>query len=128
VLVEDTALVFPALGNLPGPLIKWFFEELGNDGLCRLLNGYSTRRAVAQVIFGLTHDGTTVHFFEGKIAGRVADHPRGSKGFGWDPVFIPRGYEKTWAQMSQTEQRETSMRRIGLEKLGRYLKSSRIKT
>src|SRR5690242_16126421 len=40
VLVEDASLQFLALGKLPGPLIKWFLEELGTAGLCRLLNGY----------------------------------------------------------------------------------------
>src|SRR5688572_11256576 len=39
VLVEDTSLIFHALGRLPGPLIRWFLEELGNPGLCKLLDG-----------------------------------------------------------------------------------------
>src|SRR6478672_6088117 len=45
VLVEDTSLVFSALGKLPGPFIKWFLKELGNDGLCKLLNQYPDRTA-----------------------------------------------------------------------------------
>lgn len=45
VLVEDTSLIFNALGNLPGPLIKWFLEELDNEGLCRLLDNYRDRSA-----------------------------------------------------------------------------------
>jgi len=43
VLVEDTSLIFNALGKLPGPLIKWFLQELDNVGLCKLLNGYEDR-------------------------------------------------------------------------------------
>lgn len=51
VLVEDTSLVFHALGKLPGPLIKWFLEELDNEGLCRLLDGCKDRSVQAKVCF-----------------------------------------------------------------------------
>lgn len=121
VLVEDTSLTFSALGKLPGPLIKWFLEELGNDGLCRLLNAYPNRSAIAQVSFGY-HDGKLVKLFRGKVVGHIALSPRGNEGFGWDPIFIPQGHQKTWGEMSKEEQQETSMRRIALKKLEAYLK------
>src|SRR2546430_10482604 len=49
VLVEDIAFTFTAMGRLPGPLIKWFLEELGNDGLCKLANGLDNRGAKAEI-------------------------------------------------------------------------------
>lgn len=121
VLVEDTSLVFNALGKLPGPLIKWFLNELDNDGLAKLLDGYADRTALAKTCFGL-FDGERLHLFEGQMKGTIADTPRGERGFGWDPIFIPAGATKTWAEMSPDEQKENSMRRIALKKLEKFLR------
>jgi non-canonical purine NTP pyrophosphatase (RdgB/HAM1 family) len=120
VLVEDVSLVFHALGELPGPLIKWFLHSLGNDGMCRLLDGYEDRRATASVEFAYCN-GVEVRLFKGEIRGIVPKYPRGSTNFGWDPIFIPDGYEKTWAEMTGDEKHETSMRKIALEKLAEFL-------
>jgi non-canonical purine NTP pyrophosphatase (RdgB/HAM1 family) len=122
VLVEDTALTFKALGRLPGPLIKWFLTELDNGGLCKILNGYDERGALAECIFGL-YDGETLKMFEGSAPGSIAISPRGERGFGWDPSFIPEGHSKTWGEMDAEEQKETSMRRIALKKLEAHLKA-----
>ena len=120
VLVEDTSLVFHALGKLPGPLIKWFLEQLDNEGLCRLLDGYKDRAALAKVCFCF-YDGDALRIFEGKMKGSIANSPRGERGFGWDSIFIPEGKTKTWGEMDIEEQKETSMRRIALKELEGYL-------
>lgn len=122
ILVEDTSLLFKALGKLPGPLIKWFLTELDNAGLCKLLDSYEDRTALAAVCFGL-YDGKELKIFEGEVPGTIAAVPRGERGFGWDPVFIPEGYTKTWGEMNVEEQKDTSMRRIALQKLEAYLKA-----
>lgn len=122
VLVEDVSLTFTALGRLPGPLIKWFLNELDNDGLCNLLNGYDDRSAIAEVCYGL-YDGKELHIFEGSMTGTIARTPQGEKTFGWDPIFIPQGEIKSWAQMTPEEQKGTSMRRIALLKLEAYIAS-----
>ena len=113
--------MFTALGRLPGPLIKWFLTELDNAGLCRLLDSYPDRSALAEVCFGL-YDGKNLEIFEGDIKGAIAETSRGERGFGWDPIFIPEGQTKTWGEMSPEEQKETSMRRIALRKLEAFLK------
>jgi non-canonical purine NTP pyrophosphatase (RdgB/HAM1 family) len=120
VLVEDVSLVFRGLKKLPGPLIKWFLETLGNRGLCRLLENCRDRSAVAEVNFGFC-DGSGVKIFSGLVRGRVAEAPRGSAGFGWDPIFIPKSHQKTWAEMTAEEKHRTSMRRIALEKIKKFL-------
>ena len=120
VLVEDVALVFTALKQLPGPLIKWFLEALENDGLCRMLDAYQDRGAQASVVFALC-DQTDVHTFSASIEGTIAQTPRGKMGFGWDPIFIPSGHTKTWGEMTNDEKHETSMRKIALEQASRYL-------
>jgi non-canonical purine NTP pyrophosphatase (RdgB/HAM1 family) len=120
VLVEDTALTFKALGSLPGPLVRWFLESLGNDGIVKLLDGYDDRAVVAQVCFALC-DENGIKIFKGSTEGTVSPEPRGEKGFGWDPIFIPKGHEETWGEMDVDQQKETSMRRIALKKLQSYL-------
>lgn len=120
VLVEDTSLRFLSLGKLPGPLIKWFLIELGNDGLCNLLVGYTNRKALAEVIFCL-YEGENYHLFNGSMSGTIATIPRGESGFGWDSIFIPSGYEQTWGEMNKKLQMKTSMRRIALKKMQMYI-------
>lgn len=122
VLVEDTSLTFNALGHLPGPLIKWFLTELDNEGLCQLLRSYDDRTALAEVCFGF-YDGKEIKFFDGQMKGIIAKFPRGDKGFGWDPIFIPEGRDKTWGEMTPEEQKDTSMRRIALKKLELFLQN-----
>jgi inosine triphosphate pyrophosphatase len=125
VLVEDTSLTFKSFGNLPGPLIKWFLISLGNTGLTKVLNSYKDRAATAEVCFGL-YDGEELLFFEGKMEGKISKEPFGESGFGWDPIFIPKGYKKTWGQMSAEEQSKTSIRKIGLKKLEDFLNKNSV--
>lgn len=122
VLVEDTSLRFFALGKLPGPLIKWFLEELETSGLCQLLDGYTDRSALAEVQFGL-YDGKNFQTFANSIEGGISSVPLGANGFGWGPIFIPRGYEKTWGEMTLEEQQATSLRKTALEQLEHYLET-----
>lgn len=118
-LVEDTTVVCTSLGRLPGPFIKYFEEELGQEGICRLLDG-KDRSCVATARFAL-HDGTKVHLFEGSMPGTVADMPRGTRSFGWASIVVPEGKDKTYAEMSDEEQAEVAMRKKALLKLQAHL-------
>jgi XTP/dITP diphosphohydrolase len=120
VLVEDVSLTFHALGKLPGTLVKWFLEELDVDGLCRLLDGYDDRTATVSIIYGLC-DGELIRYFEGRAEGRIAPQPRGDRGFGWNPVFIPDGWQKTYAEMSDEEMGRVSFRAKAIAKLRAHL-------
>lgn len=102
VLVEDQALSFTALGGLPGPFIKYFIEEAGQEACCRMLDDFSDRSAFAQCTFGY-YDGKELTLFTSGLKGTIADAPRGSTGFGWDPIFIPEGYTKTRAELTEAE-------------------------
>lgn len=120
VVVEDASLTFNAMGRLPGTLIKWFLDELGNEGLCRLLDQHKDKSAVAATTFAL-YDGKDLHLFTGETNGSIAHHPRGSHDFGWTPIFIPEGYDITWAEMNDEEQAKTSMRKRAIQKLEAFL-------
>ncbi len=121
VIVEDTTLQFNALGALPGPLIKWFLEELHPEGLCKLLEGKS-RDALAGSAIGY-FDGTTLEIFIREISGEIATEPRGSNGWGWDPVFIEKGADKTNAELTDSEYEAMYKRIKPFDELAQYLKN-----
>lgn len=120
VLIEDSTLVFDAMGRLPGTFIKWFEQELGLEGLCRLADGLPSRAATGQVLYGL-FDGSTLETFPGEMKGHIADHPRGGNGFGWDPIFIPAGHTRTRGELTREEQEQSSMRTAALARLRAFL-------
>lgn len=104
VLVEDTSLSFNALDNLPGPFVKYFVDaENGLENMCRMLDGFDDRSAYGSVIYGY-FDGNDLRFFEGRLNGTIAQHPRGDGGYGWDKIFIPEGYDDlTRAELSSKD-------------------------
>jgi non-canonical purine NTP pyrophosphatase (RdgB/HAM1 family) len=106
VLVEDVSLVYAALGELPGPYIKWFVEIASDEACCRMLDGFNDRSAAIRCTFGY-YDGETMKFFDSELKGKIADSPRGENGFGFDKFFINEGYEITRAEMSQEENEQT---------------------
>jgi non-canonical purine NTP pyrophosphatase (RdgB/HAM1 family) len=120
VLVEDAELVFTAIAPLPGPFIKWF-NEIGAEKVCRILDGFSDRTAYARSLYAL-YDGKTMHMFEGKMAGHIAQHPsNGTMGFGFDKIFINDGYACTRAEMSEADYTVSSYRNAALAKLYEFL-------
>lgn len=117
IMIEDTGLYINALNGLPGALIKWFVERIGVDGLCKIMESFDDKSAVAKTIIA-TYDGSgPPRVFVGEIHGSIASRPRGNQGFGWDAVFIPMQAAKTFAEMSPEEKDAFSMRRIALEKM-----------
>ncbi len=114
-IVEDTSLYFDGLKGLPGPLIKWFMKTVGNDGLYKMAESFGNFNAEAKTIIGYSDTQKNISFYEGSIKGTIVS-PRG-EGFGWDPVFQPEGYDKTFGELSSEKKNSFSMRKIALEKL-----------
>jgi len=108
--VEDIALYLGA-GKEIGALIKYFNNE-------RVARAYLGEPAQAVCLIGLSNG----KIFTGKIDGTVVA-PRGQSGFGWDPIFQPQGFDKTFAQMNPKEKNSLSMRKNALEELKKYLPS-----
>eukprot|EP01098_Paradermamoeba_levis_P003886 TRINITY_DN1715_c0_g1_i3.p1 TRINITY_DN1715_c0_g1~~TRINITY_DN1715_c0_g1_i3.p1 ORF type:complete len:206 (-),score=53.77 TRINITY_DN1715_c0_g1_i3:111-728(-) len=121
VIIEDTCLCFNALNGLPGPYIKWFLEKLGHDGLNKMLSGFEDKSAFALCTFGLCLDASsTPILFRGTCDGQIVA-PRGPANFGWDPVFEPKGFNQTFAEMDKDTKNSISHRFRALEKLKNYL-------
>lgn len=93
-LADDSGIVVPALGNGPGPRSARYAGESATDeqNLRKLLDemaGEDDRRAAYVCVLALVEPGGSEQLFEGRCEGRLAQAPRGSEGFGYDPAFVP---------------------------------------
>lgn len=122
-IVEDTSLFFDCLNGFPGPFIKWFIKSIGREGLFDIVEKMGNDKAVAKTTIGYARSDNDIHFFEGTIEGKIV-YPRGESGFGWDSIFQPEGFEKTFAEMSHKEKNLISMRRVAINKLKDFLDKS----
>nr|QZA75325.1 polyprotein [Cassava brown streak virus] len=124
VLVEDTSLCFDALNGLPGPYIKWFMEGIGLEGLYKLVEPYQNKMASALCVFAFVNRvGDDPIIFKGVLRGEIV-MPRGPKSFGWDPIFQPLNWRKTFAEMMAEEKNMISHRFRALSLVGEFLKDS----
>jgi XTP/dITP diphosphohydrolase len=122
---DDSGLEVEALNNEPGVYSARYAGEPKNDNnntqkLLRELTSKPNRNACFKTVIALVIDGKE-QFFEGKITGKIALQPIGDGGFGYDPVFIPDGYDRTFAQMTLEEKNTISHRAIATKKLIKYL-------
>jgi inosine triphosphate pyrophosphatase len=119
-IIEDTSLYLDCLQGLPGPLIKWFLQSLGTERLAALTEKLGNNRATAKTIVGYAGKRNEIRFFEGSISGSIV-RPSVSSAFGWDPIFLPDGHAKTFAEMEKDEKNQISMRRLALNELKAFL-------
>lgn len=127
VMVEDTSLCFNALNGLPGVYIKWFLEKTGHTGLNNMLAAYEDKSAYAQCIFSLAINDkknnqgeSDILTFSGKTDGKIVP-AQGPLDFGWDPVFMPDGFEQTFAELPKDTKNTISHRYRSLEQVKKYL-------
>ena len=88
---------FNAYKGLPGPYIKWFLKNVNVEGLAKMVEPFEDKTGFAMCIIAyMAPDLKEPELFIGKTDGKIVE-PRGSRDFGWDPVFEPEGYDKTYA-------------------------------
>jgi len=118
-IVEDTSLYVDSMNGLPGPLIKWFLNAIGVDKLFSLLNALGPTRATAKTVIGYCDDGK-IKYFEGSLHGSIVA-PRGHRDFGWDPLFLPDGHDKTLAEMDASKKNSLSHRHLAVSALKSFI-------
>jgi XTP/dITP diphosphohydrolase len=129
-LADDSGLEVDALGGAPGVFSARYAGGSGNgsdernyEKLLTELKKVTTDKRGAQFVccMALAFPDGTVKTFSGYSKGRISMEPKGKTGFGYDPVFIPASYEKTFAEMSGAEKDKLSHRGKALEKLADFL-------
>ena len=123
---DDTGLEVEALGGAPGVRSARYATdghdfEANNRLLLKNLEGVTNRKARFRTVISLILDGEE-HLFEGIVEGRIAESEAGCGGFGYDPLFIPDGYDCTFAEMSADEKNAISHRGRAVQKLVAFLK------
>jgi XTP/dITP diphosphohydrolase len=131
ICLEDAGLFVHGLNNFPGVYSKFVFETVGCKGIIELLKSKSDRTAhfeaciaLAKVNFKLdtnTIELNNFKFFKGVSNGLISQEPKGDKGFGYDPIFIADGTDRTFAEMESQEKNKYSHRGSAMDKLVDFL-------
>lgn len=122
---DDTGLEIEALDNRPGVFSARYAGEAKNadDNMNKILaemQGITNRKARFKTIISLVIDGKEEQF-EGVVNGTIITEKRGTKGFGYDPIFVPNNEERSFAEMELSEKNKLSHRAIAVNKLVEYL-------
>lgn len=125
VIADDSGLEVFSLNNAPGVYSARYAgepknDEANNKKLMKELSHQSLRNARFVTVITLL-DGEKELIFEGEVKGTIAFEPRGTNGFGYDPLFIPQGYRSTFAELSNETKNTISHRANAVKKLLAYL-------
>ena len=125
---DDTGLEIEALNGEPGVYSARYAGEdrSSDDNMNKVLDklkGETDRKAQFRTVIALMTEGET-HLFEGVSKGSIALGKSGTDGFGYDPIFIPEGYDRTFSEMTLDQKNEISHRGIAVRKLVDFLNST----
>tara|TARA_B100001741_G_scaffold312777_1_gene316976 strand:+ start:4714 stop:5322 length:609 start_codon:yes stop_codon:yes gene_type:complete len=131
-IADDSGLCIPLINNEPGIYsARWAGRkkdfsiamnkiEKKMKTICSMTK--KDRRAFFVCALSLYFPDNTYKVFEGKVYGHLQFPPRGNNGFGYDPIFVPNGYKKTFGEMTYSFKERISHRAIAFQKLNSYLK------
>lgn len=125
---DDTGLEVEALNGAPGVYSARYAGGEGHDAQANMLkllhelDGMENRKAQFRTAISLILDGKE-YLFEGVIKGEIIKEKRGDSGFGYDPVFMPKGYDRTFAELGNDIKNQISHRALAVQKLCEFLQS-----
>lgn len=125
---DDTGLEVEALDGAPGVYSARYADGEGHDAeanmrkLLHAMEGKENRKAQFRTVISLILDDKE-YFFEGVVKGEIIAQKRGTTGFGYDPIFVPEGYEQTFAEIGSEVKNKISHRALAVNKLCEFLKS-----
>ena len=134
VIADDSGLEVDSLNGAPGVYSARYAGENATDqqNIDKLLRelkerevARDSRSARFRCVIALARDGKFLRTFSGVVEGKIVDPPRGSAGFGYDPVFKPNGFELTFGEMMEEMKNRISHRARAAEQLRRFLKTAR---
>jgi XTP/dITP diphosphohydrolase len=96
-IVEDSGMFIDALDGFPGPFSAYVYKTIGLEGLLKVMEDKKNRKASMKSVVAYA-DGNKTKSFVGEVRGTMPKEQEGTKGFGYDPVFIPEGYGKTFSE------------------------------
>ena len=128
VVSDDSGLEVQALNGAPGVYSARYAgeqkdDQQNNEKLLHELKEITNRNAQFRTVISLMSSNDTLQF-EGIVEGAIAYEPKGDKGFGYDPIFIPYGFQKTFAELTSNEKNKISHRANAIEKLVAFLEKN----
>jgi len=120
-ILEDAGLFIDGLKGFPGVYSKYVYYTIGLDGILKLMRTMTKRSAVFRSVYAYAEPDTPPTIFVGECKGTIAQKQLGTKGFGYDPIFIPDYEEKTFGQMDTEEKNIHSHRGKSVDKLLSFL-------
>ena len=122
---DDSGLEVAALDDRPG-IHSSRYAPTDPERIAKLLGelkGVADRHARFVCVIAIAVNGEVIETFEGEVKGRIIDEPRGSNGFGYDPVFVPDGTDKTFAELTQEEKNRISHRANAFRKAVEFVEN-----
>jgi XTP/dITP diphosphohydrolase len=120
-IIEDAGLFINSLQGFPGVYSKYVYYTIGCRGILKLLDGITNRTSIFRSVYGYFEKNVKPEIFIGECFGSISKYERGKGGFGYDPIFIPHGQIRTYAEMSIGEKNSFSHRGKALDRLLEYL-------
>lgn len=131
VIADDTGLMVDALNGAPGVHTARYAGSDGHDSeanmrlLIKNLEGCDNRKAHFSTIITMieekTEDMVQIQYFVGRVDGTILTEKHGEEGFGYDPIFMPDGYDKSFAELGNDVKNKISHRAMAVSKLAEYL-------
>jgi XTP/dITP diphosphohydrolase len=130
VIADDSGLEVKSLDGAPGVFSARYAGENASDRrnvekLLRELQGVLERSARFRCVIAVVKNGEVMTTIAGEVAGTITKSPRGENGFGYDPIFVPEGFEKTFAQLPSETKNAISHRAKAVSELVRYFNTAR---
>jgi len=114
-MIDDSGLFIDSLKGFPGVYSAYVFKTVGCDGILKLMEGIEDRSARFECCIGFMIPGGKPSISKGTSRGSISMEKAGTGGFGYDPVFVPEGYSKTFAQLEIPEKNKISHRGRAIE-------------
>lgn len=123
IVVEDSGFFIDALKGFPGTCTAYVHQRIGNDGFIKLMKDIDNRKCFYKSAIGYCEPGNDPVGFIGIEEGEVSEAPIGDFGWGQDPIFIPKGKQKTYGQLRDPKHSDVNLfRQIAINKLKEFLR------
>jgi len=124
-IADDTGLYVAALEGAPGVHSARYAghaadAEANRNKLLQALGKTTHRKAYFKTVIAYIHKGT-IRYFEGRVQGTITSHPRGTGGFGYDPIFVPDGFDRTFGEMNPEQKNAISHRALAIQAFLEFL-------
>ena len=120
-VIDDSGVFIDNFDGFPGVYTRYVYDTIGLAGVLRQMENIDNRACTFRCVLGLLTESGEKRKFSGECHGTLINELRGDGGFGYDPIFIPQGFDKTFAELAPEEKNSISHRGKAMRKLIDFL-------